>query len=372
MGDPDQAKARALFDEAGVEGLSLEALAWLWTVLADDPAAGGRTEAIQRHITNRAAETAGAANFTTSYGDEAYLLLHSNRRTDAIILDALIANDPESDLIPKVVNGLLAHRTRGRWSNTQENVFVLLALDRYFNTFETQTPDFVAQIWLGDTYAGGHEFEGRTTERHETAIPMAYLVDEDLAPGETQDLILNKEGPGRLYYRLGLRYAPSDLELEPLDMGFVVQRSYEAVDDPDDVYQDEDGVWHIKAGARVRVRLTMVADNRRYHVALEDPLPAGLEIINPALAVSGDVPQDPNDPDYGYGWWWWWPWYEHQNMRDQRAEAFTSLLWEGVYQYDYVTRATTPGTFVVPPAKAEEMYSPEVFGRSGSDVVIVE
>ena len=113
-------------------------------------------------------------------------------------------------------------------------------------------------------------------------------------------------------------------------------------------------------------------DNRRYHVALEDPLPAGLEIINPALAVSGDVPQDPSDPNYRYGWWWWWPWYEHQNMRDQRAEAFTSLLWEGVYQYDYVTRATTPGTFVVPPAKAEEMYSPEVFGRSGSDLVIVE
>ena len=372
MADPDQAKARALYDEAGAEGLSLEALAWLWTVLADDPASAGRVEAIQRHITNRAVETAGAANFTISYGDQAYLLLHSDRRTDAIILDALIANDPESDLIPKVVNGLLAHRTRGRWSNTQENVFVLLALDRYFNTFESQTPDFVAQIWLGDTYAGGHEFEGRTTERHETVIPMAYLVDADLGADETQDLIMSKDGPGRLYYRLGLRYAPSDLELDPLDMGFVVQRTYEAVDDPEDVYQDEDGVWHMKAGARVRVRLTMVADNRRYHVALEDPLPAGLEIINPALAVTGDVPQDPSDPDYGYGWWWWWPWYEHQNMRDQRAEAFTSLLWEGVYQYDYVTRATTPGTFVVPPAKAEEMYSPEVFGRSGSDLVIVE
>ncbi|MFC2055179.1 hypothetical protein ACFLV7_12935 [Chloroflexota bacterium] len=37
-----------------------------------------------------------------------------------------------------------------------------------------------------------------------------------------------------------------------------------------------------------------------------------------------------------------------------------------------MARATTPGNFVVPPAKAEEMYSPEVFGRSGSDWVIVE
>jgi uncharacterized protein YfaS (alpha-2-macroglobulin family) len=321
-------------------------------------------------------ETAGAANFTTSYGEEAYLLLHSNRRTDAIILDAMIAGDPQSDLIPKVVNGLLAHRTKGRWGNTQENVFVLLALDRYFNTFEAQTPDFVARLWLGETYVGGHTYQGRTTERHETVVPMAYistLLNTDPATSdETQNLIVSKEGPGRLYYRLGLRYAPTDLDLDPVDMGFVVQRSYEAVDDAEDVVQDEGGVWHIKAGARVRVRLTMVADNRRYHVALVDPLPAGLEIINPSLAVSGDLPQDPNAPDYRYGWWWWGPWYGHQNMRDERAEAFASLLWAGVYRYSYVARATTPGTFVVPPAKAEEMYSPEVFGHSSSARVIVE
>jgi hypothetical protein len=101
-------------------------------------------------------------------------------------------------------------------------------------------------------------------------------------------------------------------------------------------------------------------------------LPAGLEIVNPALDVSGSIPQDPGSPDYKYGWWWWGPWYEHQNMRDERAEAFTPLLWEGVYEYTYIARATTPGTFVVPPAKAEEMYSPEVFGRSGSDWVIVD
>ena len=29
------------------------------------------------------------------------------------------------------------------------------------------------------------------------------------------------------------------------------------------------------------------------------------------------------------------------------------------------------GEFVVPPAKAEEMYSPETFGRSATDRVIV-
>ena len=369
MGDRDVDKARNLFHEDPVEDLPLDAIAWIWQVLIDDPDSSEELDVIRRHVSNRAVETAGAANFTTSYDDQAYLLLNSNRRTDALLLDAMIADDPDNELIPKLVNGLLAHRTQGRWSNTQENVFILLALDRYFNTFEALTPDFVARIWLGDTYVAEHEFVGRTTERHATNIPMAYLLDSE---EETQDLILNKDGQGRLYYRLGLSYAPTDLNLEALDMGFVVQRSYEAVDDPEDVYQAEDGVWHIKAGARVRVRLQMVADNRRYHVALVDPLPAGLEIINPALAVSGSVPHDPDESDYRYGWWWWGTWYEHQNMRDERAEAFTSLLWDGVYNYTYVARATTPGTFVVPPTKAEEMYSPEVFGRSASDWVIVE
>lgn len=369
MGDRDVEKARNLFHQDPIEELPIDAIAWIWQVLIDDPNSSEELDTIRRFVSNRAVETPGAANFITSFDDQAYLLLNSNRRTDALLLDAMIRDNPDDELIPKVVNGLLAHRTQGRWSNTQENVFILLALDRYFNTFEALTPDFVARVWLGDTYVAEHEFVGRTTERRETQIPMAYLVEGDEG---TQDLILEKEGPGRLYYRLGMSYAPTDLNLDALDMGFVVQRTYESVDDPQDVTRDEQGVWHIKSGARVRVRLQMVADNRRYHVALVDPLPAGLEIVNPALAVSGSVPQDPDSQGYRYGWWWWGTWYEHQNMRDERAEAFTSLLWDGVYNYSYVARATTPGTFVVPPAKAEEMYSPEVFGRSASDLVIVE
>lgn len=366
MGDVDTGKARDLLHQYPLEEQSLEAIAWIWQVLSDDPASTAEVEAIRRHINNRAVETAGTANFTTSYGEQAYLLLHSNRRTDGIVLDALINDQPESDLIPKVVAGLLAHKTAGRWNNTQENVFILLALDRYFNTYEAQTPDFVARIWLGDTYAAEHEFRGRTTETRQTLIPMNYLV----ATGDNSQLTIEKDGAGRLYYRLGLRYAPTDLNLPPLDMGFVVQRTYEPVDSPDDVRLDENGVWRIRAGARVRVRINMVAENRRYHVALVDPLPAGLEIINPALATSERVPSDPNARPAG--WWWWRQWYQHQNLRDERAEAFTTLLWDGVYEYTYVARATTPGEFVVPPAKAEEMYSPEVFGRSAVDRVVVE
>jgi hypothetical protein len=369
LGDKDADKALKLLDEAGLENLSMEAIGWLWPVLLDAPGTQEQLDAIRTYVDNRVVETPGAANFTTYYDEQTYLLLSSDRRTDAILLDALILDDPESDLIPKLVNGLLAHRTAGRWNNTQENVFVLLSLDRYFNTYEAQTPDFVARLWLGETYAGDFAFEGYTTETQQLTIPMTYVISGTEAGGGQQLITLSKEGEGRLYYRLGLRYAPTGLQLDPLDMGFVVTRRYEAVDDPQDVSQDADGTWHIKAGARVRVVISMVADNRRYHVALVDPLPAGLESVNPALAVSQREPSQPAQPYY---WWSYWNWYEHQNLRDERAEAFTSLLWDGVYEYSYIARATTPGTFVVPPAKAEEMYSPEVFGRSSSDLVIIE
>jgi hypothetical protein len=260
-------------------------------------------------------------------------------------------------------------------------VFVLLALDRYFQTYEKATPDFVARAWLGDRYAGEHAFRGRSTERQQIEVPMKLLQAEG---GET-DLVLAKEGPGRLYYRIGLRYAPESLSIQPLDRGFTVERDYEAVDDPADVRRDDDGAWHVRAGARVRVRLTLVAPARRYHVALVDPVPAGLEPQNPALAVTGTLPGDGGSevtpfgaPGLGGprrpGDWWWWsrPWFDHQNLRDDRVEVFSSLLWEGVHTYRYVARATTPGTFVVPPPRAEEMYAPETFGRGASARVVVE
>ncbi|MCC6644409.1 MAG: hypothetical protein IT374_02415 [Polyangiaceae bacterium] len=369
LGDGEPARARSLLAEAGgVERVGLETLGWLLSSMSGDPGSTKEVEAIRRHLANRVSETAGAAHFVTSYEDGAHLLLSSDRRADGVILDALIEDQRDNDLIPKGVAGLLAHRKAGRWYNTQENAFVLIALDRYFSTYEKATPDFVARAWLGDFFAGEHAFRGRTTERHQVDVPMSALADLGSAP-----LVLAKEGEGRMYYRVGMRYAPADLRLPPAEHGFTVSRTYEGADSPGDVTRDADGTWRVKAGAKVRVRVSMIAPSRRYHVALVDPLPAGLEPMNPALAVTGAIPaDDAAAKQSGAPWWWSRSWYEHQNLRDERVEAFTSLLWDGVYDYSYVARATTPGTFVVPPPKAEEMYSPETFGRGAGDRMVVE
>lgn len=326
-------------------------------------------------------ETAGNAHFITNHRQDpahSALLLSSDRKTDALLLASFIQTNPQDALIPKLVQGLMAHMKKGRWNNTQENVFALLALRHYFQAYEKKAPNMVAQWWLGNEGLGKQAFIGHTAKDYHQHVPMAWLQEKTQRASE--NFIINKRGEGRLYYRLGMRYAPIQRALQPLDHGFEVHRTYAGVDDPSAVRQDAQGVWHIRAGATVRVIIHLINPTRRYQVALVDSLPAGFEIINPALAVNApeeDLPLEINPlagrrPFARYRIGYRPVWFEHQNLRDSRAEAFASILWEGAHRYSYVARASTTGTFTAPPAKAEEMYSPEIFGRSASAVVVVK
>jgi alpha-2-macroglobulin len=46
---------------------------------------------------------------------------------------------------------------------------------------------------------------------------------------------------------------------------------------------------------------------------------------------------------------------------------FANTLYPGIYEIMYKVRATTPGTYQYPPARAYEMYNPDVFGSSSGD-----
>lgn len=371
MGAPKPGETASLAERSVGDELSVEAAAWLMSALASMSSKSAEADELRRQIDNRIVEEAGSAQVTTHYEEGGHLAMHSNRRADALVLEAMIRSSTGSDLLPKIVEGLMGHRTRGRWSNTQENVFVLLALREYFDAFEAEEPDFAADIWLGEGYAARHEYRSRTTKKQRVSIPLAEVLGE--AEHRSAPLLVDKQGDrGRLYYRLGMEYAPESRELEAVERGFAVERTYEAVDADGDVRRRSDGTWEIRAGARVRVRLSMVVPARRHHVALVDPFAAGFEPLNSAIATTEPIPDDPEDEGrQGRRWWWYRPWFEHQNLRDERAEAFSSSVPAGVHSYSYVVRATTPGEFIVPPPKAEEMYHPETFGRGSTDRVEV-
>jgi hypothetical protein len=106
---------------------------------------------------------------------------------------------------------------------------------------------------------------------------------------------------------------------------------------------------------------------------LEDPLPSGLEAVDTTLATAGRQVQGRAAVEEGEGEGEsealdgadaWYSVFNRVEMRDDRVLLFADHLPPGVHSYTYVARATTPGTFVLKPARAEAMYAPEIFGRS--------
>jgi uncharacterized protein YfaS (alpha-2-macroglobulin family) len=203
---------------------------------------------------------------------------------------------------------------------------------------------------------------------------------KEILKQEAGDLLLAKKGPGRLYYRLGLKYAPSNLNLAADDRGFTVERIYlPEVDGGDNLRRGPDGEYIVKAGTNVRVKLRVVAPDVRYYVAVVDPMPAGFESVNENFATSARTrPGGSTSSDwhtggrYSWRYWWYWDPWDFKEKRDDRVQLFQDRMYGGVFEYTYVARATTIGTFVVPPLRAEEMYEPETFGRSSTEKVIVE
>jgi uncharacterized protein YfaS (alpha-2-macroglobulin family) len=128
--------------------------------------------------------------------------------------------------------------------------------------------------------------------------------------------------------------------------------------------------------------LIVVTPSPRDFVVLDDPLPAGFEPVDANLKTTArDMDVDASagwsgcpgcdqesDDALASGQAFLWA-YERRELRDDRVLFFVDHMMAGMYRYRYLARATTPGRFVVPPARASEMYHPEVFGRTGATVV---
>ncbi|MBU1538094.1 hypothetical protein KKF84_22470, partial [Myxococcota bacterium] len=343
------------------------AKAWLMAVLFRLEGQSDRVKELGREISNTAVETAGAVHFAEATSEDIKLIMHSNSSSDSIVMRSLMEVDPTSTIIPKIVRGLMASRIKGTWETTLSNAWALDAVAQYFNQYEKDVPDFTANVWYGKGFVGSKVYRGRSMALTHKRIPMEWLVKQGDA-----DFIMAKKGVGKLYYRLGMTYVPKNLKIKPAERGFVVKRVYEPVRDKSTVVKVKPGHWRIKAGSYVRVRLTVVAPDRRYYVAVDDPMPAGFEGVDMTLKTTASSSLSAGTSSYTSFWsWYWYRSPDFKDMRDDRYVLYWDRLPAGSYEHSYLVRATTIGTFNVPPLKAQEMYAPEVFGRNGSEVVEV-
>ncbi|HVH39909.1 MAG TPA: MG2 domain-containing protein [Gemmatimonadaceae bacterium] len=308
----------------------------------------------------------------------------STTREMARLLIATLAIEPGHRLVGPMVETMA---TQGRiasvqrW-NTQDATFAVKALSE-FERLQRELPARTVRVRAGRrVLASGTGAADSSTAltgllgaRNDESRPLTLSLDADALAGAAA----GGTGSAMTFYHLTVTEVPLAPPVRPAENGIRVERWYER-------FNDATPVTSVAEGELVRVRLRVTVAAERQFVVLDDPLPGGFEAIDLSLRTvvppgsgSGrasdddDTDEEQNQFSWGFGMWdsgWWTPW-DHREIRDDRVVYSAVLLWPGTYTASYVARATTAGTFVRPPAHAEEMYNPAVNGRSEGGTFVV-
>jgi uncharacterized protein YfaS (alpha-2-macroglobulin family) len=298
---------------------------------------------------------ARGAHFEESNNRSSYSM-NTDARTTAIVLQAVVRIEPEHVLLPRIIRGMLAARIDGHWDTTQSTAQAVLSFVEYLKMSKELEYNEVVGVQIDGKKKLDATFKAPAMEKKEVMMALS-----ELPRGKTVDVAIGKTGPGKLYYDLVLSYFYTPDVIQPADEGIGILRETKPLTKNDS---------SMKVGTTQKVTLTITVPETRHFVAVESMLPAGFEPIDLQFATSQQnglenaANSSPNEfswEEYERNQLWR---FSHIEFRDDRIFMFAEELPPGVYKYEYLVRATTPGTFHERPAKVSEMYYPEVFGQT--------
>ena len=292
---------------------------------------------------------------------------NTDTHTTAVVLDALARLDPTSDIAANAVRWLMHARTADHWETTQETAWALIALTDWMLATGELEADYRWSVRLNGEDMGS----GETTPETVREVTEMRAAVAELLVGEANRVEIGRgEGPGRLYYTTYLNaYLPVE-EVQSLNRGIIVGRTYTMAE----CEEDCPPVTSARVGDLLRARLTIIAPHDLYYVVVEDPFPAGTEPLDTSLqttSVVGERPElhrlDAEGPWWDWGWWW----FANTDLRDEKLVLFATTLPAGTYEYTYLLQVGLAGEYRVLPVTAYEMYFPEVMGRSDGMVFTI-
>jgi uncharacterized protein YfaS (alpha-2-macroglobulin family) len=312
---------------------------------------------LKDELMNSARIEARTAYFDESDNNGLAWIHYSNVRSTAAVSQALMevyeTSQENESFIPKVLEWLLRQRKQKfHWRTTQENLFVFWTFSTYLQTFEGTVPDFTAKILVNEQEILSELFRGRTTQIAEQSVPLDQLVKD-----QNNALDFVKDGEGRMYYTAALTYLPSGTP-EPIDYGIAVQKKMTVVKGS---RGQESGTF--QRGDIVRIDLTITTPRDRLFVFIDDPLPAGFKAINLGLKTSDQSLREFIKEDSPF---------RHSEFMDDRVVFYANYVGQGVHTVSYLVSAEHSGQFNLPPTFSAEMYTPEVFGQTGADLIEIE
>jgi uncharacterized protein YfaS (alpha-2-macroglobulin family) len=194
---------------------------------------------------------------------------------------------------------------------------------------------------------------------------------------ETPNALVFKHetGSGRLYYRAYLQVNRPVESAQPLQAGVSLTRRY-YVGGQDCRKVECKPIDSIKLSDAkvVLVRLTITVPRARYYLALEDHIPAGMEIVDTSLKTTQRVDASGKTTPpvvnafnpFGEGWNWWV--FGAPRIYDQRIFWMGSTVPAGTYEVTYRLMPLQVGEYRAIPARVYQNYFPEVQGTSAGAV----
>jgi len=371
LGDDATPSINLLYGER--EKLDLFGKSFLLRAAAAMPATARVARALGDEIAATADHTSGKVQFQEISDDGLERILHSPTRSNCNLLEAFLENEGDGSLVEPLARWVIATRRAGRWNNTQENLYCLRAIARYAQAYEKTPPKFTIKGSVLEVPVGPMRFEGFKAPPAQKQIP----IDERWI-GKEGAVRLARKGAGRAYYTARLRLVPEAVRPDAVNAGLKVERRY-FIKGADGTWQPAGDTVTARRGDLLRVSLTVSAPATRTQVALADSLPAGFEPLNTALASTSRVDAADEGVDNDFYWLdggWWERYFSggfyHRDMRLAGPHYFADFLESGEYRIDYIAQAIATGEFRAAPAVVEEMYTPEVYGKSRPARFIVE
>ncbi len=355
MGQGDPGRASTLYDVR--ERLGIYGKAFLAMAL-DDMRAGehdSRADTLMDDLY-------GAAHFgaTTVWWQEDsvdYRTLNTDTRSTAVVLAAFIRLDPEQPILPQAVRWLMETRQQGRWSNTQETAWSLIALTDWLALTGELQGDYSWSVSLNDAELGS----GVVTPQNVTEKVTLRADVADLLRDEANALRFDRDGDqGRMYYTTYLNYYLDAEDIDARDRGIVVDRRFGSAD-----AAEGEAITAAAVGDVISVTVTIIAPTDLFQVLVEVPIPAGVEPIDTSLATTSELMEAPTVEQVDETPVWWRSWVpSYSDIRDDKVALFATYLQAGTYEYTFMVQATIAGEYRVLPVYAEQMYFTDVWGRS--------
>jgi uncharacterized protein YfaS (alpha-2-macroglobulin family) len=316
---------------------------------AGTPATETMLEELKRSLMNKIMIAPTTAHFEETEDPSGEWIFQSNVRTSALILATLLETKGTVDYSERMIKWLMDKRRNGRWNSTQDNIYVFEALNLYYQLYESQEPHFTAQIQLENREILKEIFSGWSLDARRRVIPLS-----EIPLGRVLPVTVGKTGTGRLYYGIRFNYAPQDPVLRR-DEGLAVEKRIEPLEGGNEVTD-------FQVGKIYKVQLKISTLQERTFVVVDDPLPAGFEVVNTSFATESQELVHKAEHSQANEHKRWWGSFDHFETYDDKVLLFANALIAGDHTYSYFMRASTPGHFYQPSTKAEEMYTPEVFG----------